>query len=105
MPGNLRQDCNTHSWSDLFRSETVRATLFRIAKLFAPFSIYFCAFYQQSETWTFQAKAMDRNIEVGGDSFEIPPGIVNWVADMHRICLCLIFAHRFPQIFSSCVQI
>ena len=44
----------------------VRAPLRRVAVLFAVLPVYFALFYQQSETWTFQARAMDRTFGSGG---------------------------------------
>jgi POT family proton-dependent oligopeptide transporter len=56
------------------------AVLWRTVRIFAALPFYFALFYQQSDTWTFQAQALDRNIF--GGRFIIPADAMPAVDDV-----------------------
>ena len=81
-------DCDSDS--DLDASSM--SILWRTARIFVALPVYFGLFYQQSDTWTFQAQALDRSV---GGLFTIPADAMPAVNDM----LVIVFLPALTRFF------
>ncbi len=62
------------------QEESAASVLWRTTRIFLALPVYFFLFYQQSDTWTFQARRLNRN--VGHNWFTIPADAMPAVNDL-----------------------